>query len=144
MVLRFRCLHCLHCCFFSTPVDYPIVLEGEVDTLKKLALERNITLNFRRITDQFYLWIIEGFCPFYDIANRRCSIHENKPFSCKMFPLLLNIRTGEVSVSFACDWVINHISELINERNNIAEIFPDEFKAVVNLFKKIKALRSGE
>ena len=142
--MRFRCLHCIHCCFFSTPIDYPIVLEDEVETLKRLALERSITLNFRRITDHFYLWVIDGFCPFYDIANRRCTIHESKPFSCKMFPLLLNIRTGEVSVSFACDWVVNHIGELVNKRSNIAGVFPEEFEAVVNLFKKIKALRSGE
>ena len=139
MVLKFKCLHCIHCCFFSTPLDYPIVLEDEVAKLNALASRRGVTLNFKKLTDRFYLWVIDGFCPFYDILERRCSIHDDKPFSCKMFPLLLNIRTGEVSVSFACDWVIRHIDELItNNEINVGEVFPVEFKAVVNLFRMLK------
>ena len=112
--------------------------------LKKLAIRKGITLNFKRITGFFYLWIMDGFCPFYDIINRRCTIHDSKPFSCRMFPLLLNIKSGEVSVSFACDWVVNHLNELASEGSDVATVFPEEFESVVNLFKKVKALRSGD
>jgi len=141
LVLKFKCLNCLHCCFFSTPIDYPIVLREEVEKLKELASRKGISLNFKPITEYFYLWIIDGFCPFYDLAHRRCSIHEDKPSSCKMFPLLLNVKTGEISVSFACDWVVSYINDVINESSNIADVFHDEFEVIVNLFRRIKALR---
>jgi len=136
--LKFNCLHCIHCCFFSSPLDFPIVLDNEVSELNTLALKRGINLSFIKLTDKFYLWLINGFCPFYDILKRRCIIHNNKPFSCRIFPLLLNIETGEVSVSLACDWVARHIAELVEGKANVAEVFPEEFKAVVHLFKILK------
>jgi len=139
LVLRFECYHCIHCCFFSTPVDYPVVLGEEVSRLKELASKRGILLNFMQVTSDFYLWIIDGFCPFYDLRRRRCTIHELKPISCKMFPLLINIKTGEVSVSSACDWVAGHIDELMNIGDNISNVFQNEFRVALNLFRRIKA-----
>ena len=140
--MRFKCFNCTHCCFFTTPNDYPILLKEETERLTELARKYGVKVRFKSLNNKFYLWVIDGFCPFYDIKNRRCRIHEDKPLSCKMFPLLLNIRTGEVSVSLMCDWVIKNF-ERIRSSNDVFKIFPQEMKAILRLFELI-SLKSTE
>ncbi len=94
-------------------------------------------MKFRKMKEGLYQWVIEGFCPFYDVKKRGCSIYDHRPLPCRMFPLLLNPNTGEVSVSLLCDWVMENFSRL-REASNPAEVFPEEFKAVITVFKYIK------
>ncbi len=136
MVKKFKCLRCSHCCFFTTPNEYPILLKEEVTRLSTLAKKFNVSLTFKKVNDVFYLWVIEGFCPFYDVDNGRCLIHDQKPYACKMFPLLLNIRTSEISVSLMCDWVAKNLKEV--RHINPYEVFPNEMKALTELFNKIR------
>jgi len=137
--VTFKCYRCAHCCFFTNPSDYPIVLEEEVEALRKLARERGVEVEFVELTPPFYLWMIKGFCPFYDIRNRRCSIHSSKPTSCSMYPLILNIVTGEVSVSLLCDWVKENFSEVA--ASNPVTVFPNEFSVVIKLFKRLRSTK---
>jgi len=139
---RFKCYRCIHCCFFVSPNDYPILLKEEVIKLRSLAKKYKVNLNFKKIDSNFYLWIIDGFCPFYDVKKRRCLIHDEKPLSCKMFPLLLNIRTREVSASMLCDWVAKNINIIANL--NLKNVFPNEIEALIELYKKIIELQGGE
>ena len=44
-----------------------------------------------------------------------------------MFPLLLNVRTGEVSASLICDRVLKNLPKI--KSLNPKEVFPEEFKA---------------
>jgi len=135
--MRFTCYRCIHCCFFAGSPDYPILTETDYRRLKKIASRRGINLKFRKIKGGLYQWIIEGFCPFYDVKKRGCSIYDSRPSSCRIFPLLLNPVTGEVSVSLLCDWVMENFKKL-RETGNPAEVFPEEFKAVIGVFKYIK------
>ncbi len=135
--MKFTCYRCIHCCFFAGSPDYPILTESDYRRLKKIATQRGINLKFRRMREGLYQWVIEGFCPFYDVKKRGCSIYNYRPSSCRMFPLLLNPSTGEVSVSLLCDWVMENFSKL-REASNPAEVFPEEFKAVISVFKYIK------
>jgi len=135
--MKFECYRCIHCCFFAGAPDYPILTETDYRRLKKIATQRGVSLRFRKMNGGLYQWIIEGFCPFYDIRERSCSIYDHRPSSCRMFPLLLNPHTGEVSVSLLCDWVLENFDRL-KEAGNPADVFPEEFRAVVSVFKYIK------
>ncbi len=138
--MKFKCLRCVHCCFFVTPNEFPVVLEPEVKKLNELAKKFNVKLEFRYLGNGFYLWVINGYCPFYDVKTASCLIHEEKPLSCKMYPLLLNIHTGEVSASLLCDWVMSNLDNI--KGLSPKEVFPDEFNAILKLVNMIKELRS--
>lgn len=140
-MIKFKCYRCIHCCFFVTPNDYPVLLKEEVNRLRNLAKKYNVNVTFKKINDIFYMWVINGFCPFYDVKERRCLIHNEKPLSCKIFPLLLNIKTREISASMMCDWVAKNIKVITNL--NLQEVFPDEVKALIELYKRIVVLRGG-
>ncbi len=136
---RFKCLRCSHCCFFTGEHDYPVVLEGEVRVLEEEAKRRGVSLSFIKIANGFYLWAIEGFCPFYDFASSSCTIHEKKPLSCRMFPLLLNIAMGTLNVSMMCDWVYINREKVF--KGDVRETFPDEVGAVSELLSRLLGSR---
>lgn len=133
-MLRFRCYRCVHCCFFASDIDYPIVTERDRRTLERVARKRGVELTFRRIGRGLYQWVIDGFCPFYSVRERACTIYEVRPTACRMYPLLLNPATGEVSMSALCDWVAKHLSELLEVENPV-EVFREEFPQALSLFK---------
>jgi len=58
-----------------------------------------------------------------------------------MFPLLLNIRTREVSASMICDWVAKNIKIIASL--NVRDVFPNEVEALIELYKRIMELRGG-
>lgn len=134
--LRFNCYHCIHCCFFVSIEETPIVLEDEIEVLRHEARRIGKELEFTKIGNGLFRWILKGFCPFYSIKDRRCSIHQIKPLSCKMYPLLLNIKTWDIHISTACDWVLEHINELLyNDDLNLSEVFKNEVSAIRALLK---------
>lgn len=135
-MIRFRCLRCSHCCFFSSPKEQPILLEEEVRRLKELGRERGVKLEFIKVSEGLYRWVIWGYCPFYDVTKRECTIYGERPLACRMFPLLINPQNGEVSVSRACDWVRANFKEIV--KSNPWEVFPEEMKATVTVFKRLR------
>ena len=134
-MIKFRCLRCSHCCFFSSLKESPILLEEEVRKLKELSKERGIKLEFVKISEGLFRWVILGYCPFYDPVRRECTIYNERPLACRMFPLLINPSNGEVSVSKACDWVRANFSEVV--KSNPWKVFPEEMKAVVTVYKRL-------
>jgi hypothetical protein len=136
-------MFCTHCCFFSRVEESPVVFEHEVNRLRSIANKLGITLKFEAVQPGLYRWILKGFCPFYNLLARRCMIHEEKPLACKMYPLLLNLKTGEINVSGLCDWVHIHFEELKNI--DPVSVFPVEFQLAVELFKRNRIkVRSGK
>jgi len=139
-LVRFECYHCIHCCFFVRDEETPILLSEEVEVLTNEALKRGFKIRLEPLGGNFFRWLIRGFCPFYNIRTRRCLIHDKKPLACRIYPLLLNIRTGDVHVSTACDWVIKNLrSTLIH---NVDEVFSEELMYVKILYRKILTLTS--
>lgn len=111
-----------------------MVLPYEVKYLAVLAKHMDVPEPlFERLPTGFYAWVITGYCPFYDAANRACRIHHEKPLACKMFPLLVNPSTLELSVSSACEWIKKNLSELTNLGEKVEEVFSSEFNAVKEL-----------
>lgn len=35
-----------------------------------------------------------GYCIFYDLKNRKCSIYEDRPSGCRVYPVILDEETG--------------------------------------------------
>jgi len=135
--LRFRCYRCIHCCFFVSIDEMPIIIEDELQNLKLKADEYGISLNTTKLCEGFYKLVIYGFCPFYDIQGRRCRIHEVKPLSCRIYPLLINLKTRDIHVSLACDWVIENLDRLTPHDIDVEEVFRYEVENIKILYKKI-------
>jgi len=133
-LLEFRCYHCVHCCFFVDPSESPILFDDEKEMLENLGKNMGIELRFEEIIQGLWRFIIEGFCPFYNIRTRRCNIHRTKPLACKMFPLLLNPKDGTIVVSRACEWVVENWDIVTSKP--VFEIFPQEFKRAVEAYTK--------
>lgn len=120
------------CCRFDSPDDAPVVLEEEIPVLQREAEKIGVKLNFVPYGEyngvKLYRWVIEGWCPFY---RGKCTIHEKKPLSCRIYPLVLNLKTGEIYLSDRCLWVkINGPKPL--------DHFPSEKAALKKLVVKLK------
>lgn len=135
--LRFECYRCPHCCFFKSEDESPIVFEDETTDLRLEATRFGVELKFVDMGGGLFRWVINGFCPFYNTSEHYCSIHSKKPLSCKIYPLLLNIKTGNIHISTACEWVVRNLSNLLNEEINLEEVFKDEVNWIIILYKKL-------
>lgn len=131
----------------------PTVFPWEKRLLEELAERLGVSLEFKPLQiymdDEnncviaLYRWIIKGYCPFYDRAEKRCKIHEDKPYACKMYPLLLEMPTGRLMLSGKCDWVANNkdvAEKLAKEAKLIPEVFPNEFEAAKNAFIEFSSI----
>ena len=120
------------CCKFESFEDMPVVLEEEIRTLTREAEKLGVKLKFVPYGEyngvKLYKWIIEGWCPFY---KGRCTIHEKKPLACRMYPLVLNLKTGEIYLSEKCLWVKQNGPKPL-------DYFPAEKEALKKLVIKLK------
>ena len=144
----FRCLFCEHCCYFSSPVEYPTVFPREKRLLEEIAERRGVRVRFEpllvfrdrdgRCVVGLYRWVVPGFCPFFDRGSKRCTIHEVKPLACRMYPLIVEMPSGRLMVSGKCDWVRMQGPSLLRrleaDPRLIARVFPREFEAAKEAF----------
>lgn len=145
MTIRFVCYRCIHCCFFTEERECPILLWHEVLYLSKIGEFMNLKLNFKKLGQGFYRLAIEGFCPFYDIANRACRVQREKPLSCRMFPLLVNLESLEVSTSLICPWVYENLAEISRDLDgeDVEKAFSNEFIALKEVVKWVYTVLRG-
>ncbi len=152
---RFSCLHCLHCCYFKADVEAPTLFPWEKrrieETLKKGAMTSH---KFEPILIYgsedgvcvvvLYRWLIKGFCPFFNLREKVCTIHDDKPLACRMYPLLLDITGHKLSISLSCDWIRakkDVIRTSFNNINKIKEVFPTEFQAALEVLSYIENVK---
>nr|WP_245521910.1 YkgJ family cysteine cluster protein [Staphylothermus hellenicus] len=135
------------CCNFQHINDCPLVFPWERRILleigerqgKKLVFKpyMGYKINNNRYTVVFYRWIINGKCPFLS-EKGLCIIHDKKPYSCKMFPLIIGIDDNTLRVSGACPWITRHIEKIRN--SDPSKIFRNEYKIAVKVFMIIKII----
>ncbi|NPA85540.1 MAG: YkgJ family cysteine cluster protein [Crenarchaeota archaeon] len=123
---------CRSCCVFEGDGESPIVFEDEKRKLEALGAK-----DFVKLGAGLYRWRIKGRCPFNDPRTGLCKIHEEKPLSCKMFPLNLVVKGREVrvEVSRACPWVREHWDEVLSRPPE--EVFPKEWEALKAALRKL-------
>jgi Fe-S-cluster containining protein len=143
--MKFKCLLCgEECCTFKSEDEAPLVFPWEKRLLERIGKERGFNLLFKpylayRDNNNYiivlYRWIIRGRCPFLS-SNGLCSIHEDKPLSCKMYPLIIGLDDNTLRVSGLCEWVRKHIDVLKNI--DPSKIFPNEYKYALKTFILLK------
>lgn len=139
---KFVCKRCEDCCIFKEEEEAPLVFYWEKERLEELALKRGSSLSFKEYLaviesngDRFtyiYKWIIDGKCVF--LEGNRCTIHEEKPISCKMFPIIIEVPGNRMYLSLRCNWVRENAEQI--DPSNFPQIF-DEFKIAVKVMGMI-------
>lgn len=147
-MIKFQCMLCGQaCCYFRDINDSPLIFPWEKRLLLDLSKQYNIKLEFKpflayKINDSkyaviFYRWIINGRCPFLS-SKGLCTIHDEKPYSCKMFPLIVGIDDNTLRASGSCLWVNKNIEKIRNINSN--SVFEKEYKYAIRVFIIIKLI----
>lgn len=84
-----------------------------------------------------YRWIIKGYCPFLT-KDGYCSIHDLKPASCKMFPLIYGWGDSSLRLSINCKWVLDNLKDL--KDINPVYVFEEEFKVLIEIYSILSKL----
>ncbi len=84
-----RCTNCGVCC-----TETEMLLSNEdIKRLKKLGFHKKY---FVRIDKSGYAQLKnrDGYCVFYDLTKKRCSVYNNKPSGCSVYPVILDEDVG--------------------------------------------------
>ncbi|MDD4939311.1 MAG: YkgJ family cysteine cluster protein [Candidatus Omnitrophica bacterium] len=109
------CLKCRGCCRFKKldSAWSPCLLEEEIqDLLDKKIPPACISANKKLmpIPDPAE----EGFiCPFLRAEDNRCKIYDFRPFECRLYPFLINLRKGRVvlTLDLNCPYVTENLKK---------------------------------
>jgi Fe-S-cluster containining protein len=108
------CLKCLSCCRFkeANSVWSPCLLDEEIQELvdregipaASISIDRRIQAVANPGGDGFS-------CPFLNNANNQCRIYNLRPFECRLYPFLINLRKGKVflTVDLNCPYAVETI-----------------------------------
>jgi len=109
------CLKCQGCCRFKKidSVWSPCLLDEEIQDL----LDKKIPSAFIS-SDKKLLPVShpkgEGFiCPFLKVKDNHCKIYLSRPFECRLYPFLINLRGGKVilTLDLNCPYVKEHLKD---------------------------------
>ena len=137
----FKCILCgEYCCTFREEVEMPLVFPWEKRRLSRLRKDLVFKpymvyrVKRKRYAVLLYRWIINGKCPFLS-SDGKCMIHEDKPLSCKIFPLVIGLDDNTLRVSMACK-VISENPD--NYRGDPSTVFPLEYPYALKTFMILK------
>lgn len=130
------------CCFFKGEFESPLVFPWE----KRFMERKHQGLVFKpflvyRNRDRYivvlYRWVVLGRCRF--LSNEgKCLIHEYKPLTCNMFPLVIGLDDNTLRISSECPVINNMISEL--DKVNVSRFFEKEYKCALEAFITLKTI----
>jgi uncharacterized protein len=86
-----RCSNCGVCC---TETEM-LLSKKDIKRLEKKGFSQNQFVNF---DDQGYAVLKnrEGYCVFYNLKNRQCSVYADRPSGCRVYPVILDEEIGIV------------------------------------------------
>lgn len=121
--------------------------------LEEIAEKLHISLQFEpflvfkdedsKCVIALYRFVVKGYCPFFNRQTKLCSIHDQKPLACKMYPLLVEMPTARLLLSAGCEWVRRHqaiVTILEKKPDLIAVVFPREFEAAKIVLTEFRAI----
>ncbi|MGD6809054.1 MAG: YkgJ family cysteine cluster protein [Candidatus Bathyarchaeia archaeon] len=118
-----RCSHCGICC-----TETEMLLSNEdIKRLEKKGFHKKY---FMKIDKQGYAQLKNrnGYCVFYDIEKRQCSIYTERPEGCRVYPVILDEDVGII------------IDEICPEKSTITpEEKEEKGKVVIRLLEAIDA-----
>ncbi len=109
------CIKCKGCCRFkeADSVWSPCLLDEEIQELldKKDIPVASISIN-RRICPVANPDGAGFVCPYLEIQDNKCKIYDIRPFECRLYPFLINLRKGKVllTVDLNCPYVYEKIN----------------------------------
>jgi uncharacterized protein len=84
-----RCSNCGVCC---TETEM-LLSKKDIASLEKKGFSQNQFVNF---DNQGYAVLKnrEGYCVFYDLKNRQCSVYADRPAGCRVYPVIVDEEIG--------------------------------------------------
>ncbi len=116
-----RCKNCGVCC-----VETEMLLSSE--DIKRLEKKGHSKEYFLRINEDGYALLKNhnGHCVFYNLSARKCSIYEDKPEGCSVYPVIFDEEKGII------------IDDICSAKDSITmQEKQEKGKQVVLLLKKI-------
>ena len=83
------CSNCGVCC---TETEM-LLCKKDIKRLEKKGFSQNQFVNFDK-DGYAVLKNRDGYCVFYDLKNRRCSVYTDRPSGCRVYPVILDEATG--------------------------------------------------
>lgn len=156
---KFSCNNCGACCTrFGVHRALPF-FEWEIAILKKEAKKRKINLDLRPINILFdenskiYFFPQYGMfnepCPF--LKENKCLIYEERPYVCRMFPLIKTpfIETEEINYGWFCICPHFNLEEFVRKtkekklkEENLKELFRESFGECNEICEKATRIRN--
>ena len=84
-----RCSNCGVCC---TETEM-LLSKKDIKRLESAGFNQN---QFVKYDKQGYAQLknLDGYCIFYDLKNRQCSVYVNRPAGCRVYPVILHEDSG--------------------------------------------------
>ncbi len=84
-----RCSNCGVCC---TETEM-LLSKKDIKRLEKKGFSQNLFVQYDR---QGYAQLKnrDGYCVFYDLKNRHCSVYVDRPAGCRVYPVILDEEVG--------------------------------------------------
>jgi len=114
-VAREFCIQCRGCCRFKeeNSVWSPCLLDEEILELIDKEGIPAASISIDRRLQPIANPNRDGFiCPFLGSQDNKCKIYANRPFECRLYPFLINLRKGKVllTVDLNCPDVYERIN----------------------------------
>ncbi|MCL4430481.1 MAG: YkgJ family cysteine cluster protein [Chloroflexi bacterium] len=84
-----RCSNCGVCC---TETEM-LLSKKDIKRLERKGFNQNQFVNY---DTQGYALLKnrDGYCVFYDLKKRQCSVYKDRPAGCRVYPVILDEETG--------------------------------------------------
>ena len=118
-----RCSNCGICC---TETEM-LLSEKDIELLEMKGFVKSYFAKFDR---QGYALLKnrDGYCVFYDLSKKQCSVYFDRPLGCRVYPVILDEEKGIV------------LDDICDSRETISEKEKNyKGKTVVDLLKRIDA-----
>jgi len=141
---KYECMQCKDACCVSFFEKLHISNE-EKELLEQIAEEKGVRIDIIKekilkseesIDNEFMYFLKIDPCPFYQDG---CTIHENKPLMCKIYPIrnIKQISKKEYYfvIDHKCNWVKKNRALLEHPYRNLFKIFSNESEMYLKFYR---------
>lgn len=86
-----RCTNCGICC---TETEM-LLSQKDISRLVKKGFGENFFVNCDK-HGYAILKNLDGYCVFYDLEHRRCSVYTDRPLGCRIYPVIFDEEKGVI------------------------------------------------